>query len=50
VLEQASQGGGGITIPGDVSETFRCCTEGYGFLGNIDGRCMVGLDDVVGLF
>ena len=32
VLEQAAQGGGGITFPGDVQETFRCYTEGDGLV------------------
>jgi len=25
-----SQGGGGVTVPGDVQETWKCSTEGYG--------------------
>jgi len=29
-----AQGGGGVTIPEGVQETFRCCTEGHG-LGEI---------------
>ena len=43
-------GGGGFTIPGGVQETFRCCTEGHGLVGNIGDRRMVGLDDFRGLF
>ena len=38
VLEWAAQGGGGVTVPGSVQETFRCCTEGHGLAGNIGGR------------
>ena len=49
-LEHAAQGGGGFTIPGGVQEAFRCCTEGHGLVGNIDGRWMVRLDDLRGLF
>ena len=29
-LEQASQGSGGVTIPGGVQEVPRCATEGRG--------------------
>ena len=32
-LEWPAQGGGGVTIPGGVQETFRCCTEGHGLVG-----------------
>jgi len=32
-LEQAAQGGGGITIPGDVQKTCRCGTLGCGLVG-----------------
>ena len=32
VLEWAAQGGGGVTVPGGVRETFRCCTEGGGLV------------------
>ena len=35
---------------GDVQETFRCCTEGCGLVGNIGGRWTVGVDDLGGLF
>ena len=38
VLEQAAQGGGGVTVPGGVQETFGCCTKGRGLVGNIGGR------------
>lgn len=34
-----------VTIPGDVLETFRCCTEEYDLVSNIGGW-MVGLDDI----
>ena len=37
-MEWAVQGGGGVTIPGGVQETFRCCTEGHGLVENIGGR------------
>lgn len=30
ILEQAAQGGGGVTVSGGVHETCRCGTEGYG--------------------
>lgn len=29
-LEQAVQGGGGVTVPGGVQEKSRCRTEGHG--------------------
>jgi len=29
----AAQGGGGVTIPGGVQETFRCCIKGHGLVG-----------------
>jgi len=29
-VAQTAQGGGGVTIPGGVQETWRCGTEGYG--------------------
>jgi len=31
-LEQAALGGGGVTVPGGLQETFRCCTEGCGIV------------------
>ena len=46
----AARGGVGVTVPGGVQETFRCCTEGCGLVGNIGGRWTVGLDDLRGLF
>jgi len=49
-LEWAAQGRGGVTDPAGVQEMFRCCTEGYGSVGNIGGRWMVGLEDLGGLF
>ena len=49
-LEWTVQGGGGVTDPGGVQRTFRCCVEGHGLERTIgDGR-IVGLDDPVGLF
>ena len=45
VLEQAAQRGRGVTDPGGVQETFRCCTKGHGLVG-----WLVGLDDLGGLF
>ena len=49
-MEWAAQGRGGVTDPAGVQEMFRCCTEGYGSVGNIGGRWMVGLEDLGGLF
>jgi len=40
-LEQAAQGGGGVTIHGGVSEPWRWGTEGHGWWAWWDG---VGLD------
>ena len=37
-LKQAVQGGGGVTIPGDAQETFRCCIEGHCLMENIGDR------------
>ena len=47
------QEGGGVTIPGGVQATFRCCTEGHGSVpqgGHAGDRWMVGVDDLRGLF
>ena len=41
---------GGITIPGGVQELWRCGTEECDLVGNSDGRWMLGLDDLRGLF
>ena len=49
-LVWAAQGGGGVTVPGGVQETFRCCMEGRGLVGNIGDMWMVGLDELGGLF
>ena len=38
LLERAAQGGGGVTDPEGVQETFRYCTEGYGLVENIGDR------------
>ena len=32
-MEWAAQGGGGVTIPGGVHETFRCSTKKHGLVG-----------------
>jgi len=50
MLQQAAQGGGGVTVPGGVQEMLRCCTEGHGLVGSIGDRWMVVLDDLGGLF
>ena len=50
VLEWAAQGGGGLTVPGGIQGTFRCCTEKHGLVGNNGDRWKVGLDGPVGLF
>ena len=50
MLEQAAQGGGGVTVPGGVQETCRCGTKEHGLVGSIGGRSVVGLDDLRGLF
>jgi len=34
VLEWDAQGGGGVTVPGGVQGTCRCCAEGHGLVGN----------------
>jgi len=49
-LAKAAQGGGGVTIPGNVQELQRCGMWGYGLFDNIGGRWPVGLDDLRGLF
>ena len=50
MLEWAAQGGGGVTIPEGVQETFRCCAEGHSLLGITGDRWTAGLDDLGGLF
>ena len=42
-LEQTAQRGGGVTIPGGLQKTFRCCTEGHGLVVNTGDRWMVEL-------
>ena len=32
-MEWTAQGGGTVTIPGGVQETFRCSTKGHGLVG-----------------
>jgi len=36
--EGFGQGGGEVTIPGGVQETFTCCTERHGLVGDIGDR------------
>ena len=50
VLELTAQGGGWVTIPGNIQETSRCGSKGQGVLGNVGGRWTVGLGDLEGLF
>jgi len=38
VLEQVAQGGGGVINIGGVQETFSCCSEGHGLVGNTGDR------------
>jgi len=45
----AAQGGGRVTVPGDVQETFRNCTTGHGLVGNTVDRWVVGLGHLGGL-
>jgi len=42
-LTQAAQGGGGVTVPGDVQEMWRCGTEGCGLVGRVVGLDLRGL-------
>ena len=44
------QGGGGVTVPGGVQETFRYCTKDHDLVGNIGDGWMVGLNDLRCLF
>jgi len=48
-VAQATQGGGGVTIPGGVEEPCGCGTEGRGQWA-WGGRLMVELGDPRGLF
>ena len=41
-LAWTAQGGGGVTVPGGVHETWRCGTEGHGLVSSIGGRWMDG--------
>ena len=50
MLEQAAQGGGGVSNPEGVQEMYRCGNEGHGLLENIGDRWTIGLDDLGGLF
>jgi len=47
---QRSICGGGVTDPGGVQGTFRCCVEGHGLVRIIGDRRIVGLDDLGGPF
>ena len=49
-LKWAAQGHCGITVTGGAQETFRCCTQGCGLVGNIADRWTVGWDALGGLF
>ena len=49
-LEWAAQGSGGVTDPGGVQGTLRCCTEGHGLVGNTGDKWTVGLVDFDSLF
>lgn len=35
VLEWTAQGGGGVTVPGGVEETWRCGAEGHHLVGMV---------------
>ena len=50
MMEGAAQGGGGVSDPGGVQGTFRCCVEGCGLVRTIGDWWTVGLDDLGGLF
>jgi len=47
-LEQAAQGGGGVTVPGGIQELRRCGTEEH--LGHDGDGLMIGLDDSRSIF
>ena len=47
-LTQAAQGGGGVTVPGGVQETWRCVTERHG-QWSCWGWVGVEVDDLRGL-
>ena len=48
--EKAAQGGGEVTVPGDIQGTGRCHIQGQSLVSNISARWMVGLDDLRGIF
>ena len=52
--EQAAQGGGRVTVPGGVQETFRYCIRIHIWFSSLvdsnDDRRTVGLRDLVGPF
>jgi len=43
-----AQGGGGVTVPGDVQEVCRCDTEEHSVMDSISGKWTIGLDDLKG--
>ena len=49
-LEQAAQGGGGVTVPGGVQTTCRCGTSGYGLVGTMVLGGWWDSNDLTGLF
>lgn len=44
MLEWAAHGGDGVTVSEGIQETFRCCIEEHGVVGNTDDMWMVALD------
>ena len=44
------QGCGGVTVRGGIKERCRCGTKEHGLVGNISGRWMVGLGDLIEFF
>mgnify|MGYP001855272545 CR=1 FL=1 len=48
VLEEAAQGGGGVTVPGGIQEMY--ISGIWGHSGNDADGLMVGLSDLGGLF
>lgn len=49
-MEQAAEGGGGVTVPTSVQETCRIGIEEHGLVGSVGSRWTVELDDLRGLF
>ena len=50
MLEWTAQGGGGVTDPGGVQGTFRCCVEGHSLVRTVGDGQTVGMDDLSGHF